>query len=275
MLGQQFYHETMRKVVVAFGTMFNNINIVRTNSSGAVTQSMKVPLAYGPKQKFLTRLREDPNLDKKVSLTLPRIGFEISGISYDANRKLNSIQKMKKTNTSTDGKTIAAQFMPVPYNMDFELVVMAKNSDDALQIVEQILPFFQPDYTITLNDNTAMGTTRDVPIILSGVQYEDSYDGAFTERRVLTYTLSFTAKFYLYGPVTDQKVIKRVQVDQYTDVQVNAPKREQRYSVAPTPATANASSFSDDDNFGFNEEVSFFEDAKNYDESSGTDTDDA
>ena len=270
MLGQQFYHETMRKVVVAFGTIFNNINIVRTNSSGAVTQSMKVPLAYGPKQKFLTRLREDPNLNKKVSLTLPRIGFEISGISYDSSRKLNSIQKLKKVNSSTDGKTMSSQFMPVPYNMDFELFIMAKQSDDALQIVEQILPFFQPDYTITLNDNTAMGTTRDVPIVLSGVTYEDSYDGDFTERRVLMYTLTFTSKFYLYGPVTDQKVIKSVQVDQYTDMPVQAPKREQRYTVAPSPVSADA-----DDNFGFNEEISFFQDAKNFDEESGTDTDDA
>ena len=270
MLGQQFYHETMRKVVVAFGTIFNNINIVRTNSSGVVTQSMKVPLAYGPKQKFLTRLREDPNLNKKVSLTLPRIGFEISGISYDSSRKLNSIQKLKKVNSSTDGKTVSSQFMPVPYNMDFSLFVMAKSSDDALQIVEQILPFFQPDYTITLNDNTSMGTTRDVPIILNGVSYEDSYDGDFTERRVLMYTLTFTSKFYLYGPVTDQKVIKSVQVDQYTDMPVNAPKREQRYTVAPTPASADA-----DDNFVFNEEVSFFQDAKNFDEETGTDKEDA
>ena len=270
MLGQQFYHETMRKVVVAFGTMFNNINIVRTNSSGAVTQSMKVPLAYGPKQKFLTRLREDPNLNKKVALTLPRIGFEISGIAYDPSRKLNSIQKFKKTNNSDSGKTMSSQFMPVPYNMDFELVVMAKQSDDALQIVEQILPFFQPDYTITLNDNTSMGTTRDVPIILTGVTYSDEYEGSFEDRRVLTYTMSFTAKFYLYGPVTDQKVIKQVQVDQYTDMPVNAPKREQRYTVAPSPVTADA-----DDNFGFNETTSFFEDAKNFDEVSGTDKEDA
>ena len=270
MLGQQFYHETMRKVVVAFGTIFNNINIVRTNSSGVVTQSMKVPLAYGPKNKFLTRLREDPNLNKKVSLTLPRIGFEISGISYDSSRKLNSIQKLKKVNSSTDGKTVSSQFMPVPYNMDFSLFVMAKSSDDALQIVEQILPFFQPDYTITLNDNTSMGTTRDVPIILNGVSYEDSYDGDFTERRVLMYTLTFTSKFYLYGPVTDQKVIKSVQVDQYTDMPVKAPKREQRYTVAPTPVSADA-----DDNFGFNEEVSFFQDAKNFDEETGTDKEDA
>ena len=270
MLGQQFYHETMRKVVVAFGTIFNNINIVRKNNSGAVIQSMKVPLAYGPKQKFLARLREDPNLNKKVALTLPRVGFEISGISYDSTRKLNSIQKIKKTNSSEDGKTISSQFMPVPYNLDFELVVMAKSSDDALQIVEQILPFFQPDYTITLNDNTAMGTTRDVPIILNGVSYEDSYEGDFSERRVLTYTLTFTSKFYLYGPVTDQKVIKSVQVDQYTDIQVNAPKREQRYTVAPTPAGADA-----DDNFGFNETTSFFQDAQNFNEVTGEDDDDS
>ena len=270
MLGQQFYHETMRKVVVAFGTIFNNINIVRTNSSGAVTQSMKVPLAYGPKQKFLTRLREDPNLNKKVALTLPRIGFEISGIAYDPSRKLNSIQKFKKTNNSESGKTMSSQFMPVPYNMDFDLVVMSKQSDDALQIVEQILPFFQPDYTITLNDNTSMGTTRDVPIILTGVTYSDEYEGSFEDRRVLTYTMSFTAKFYLYGPVTDQKVIKQVQVDQYTDMPVNAPKREQRYTVAPSPVTADA-----DDNFGFNETTSFFEDAKNFDPVSGTDKEDA
>ena len=198
------------------------------------------------------------------------MGFEISGISYDPSRKLNSIQKIKKTNSSSEGKTMSSQYMPVPYNMDFELVVMAKSSDDALQIVEQILPFFQPDYTITLNDNTAMGTTRDVPIILSSVSYEDSYDGDFNDRRVLTYTMSFTAKFYLYGPVTDQKVIKQVQVDQYTDLPVNAPKREQRYTVTPNPTTADA-----DDNFGFNETTSFFEDAKNYDETTGTDTDDA
>ena len=160
--------------------------------------------------------------------------------------------------------------MPVPYNMDFELVVMAKQSDDALQIVEQILPFFQPDYTITLNDNSAMGTTRDVPIILSNVTYADEYEGSFEDRRVLTYSLTFTAKFYLYGPVTDQKVIKQVQVDQYTDMPVNAPKREQRYTVTPSPVTADA-----DDNFGFNETTSFFEDAKNFDPVSGTDKEDA
>jgi hypothetical protein len=270
MLGQQFYHETMRKVVVAFGTMFNDINLVRTNNAGEVIQTMKVPLAYGPKQKWLARLQEDPNITKKVAVTLPRLGFEIQTISYDSTRKLNSIQKLKKVNSSAQGKTMSQQFMPVPYNMDFQMAVMAKNSDDALQIVEQILPFFQPDYTVTLNDNTAMGTTRDVPIVLTNVGYEDNYEADLITRRAIIYTLDFTAKFYLYGPVTDQKVIKTVQVDQYTDSKVNAPKREQRYSVAPNPASADA-----DDDFGFNETTSFFEDAKNYDETTGTDKDDA
>ena len=260
----------MRKVVVAFGTMFNNIQLVRMNNAGEVTQTMKVPLAYGPKNKWLARLREDPNLTKKVAVTLPRIGFEIQNISYDASRKLNSIQKLKKVNSSAQGKTMSQQFMPVPYNMDFQLNIMAKNSDDALQIVEQILPFFQPDYTVTLNDNAAMGTTRDIPIVLTNVGYEDNYEGDMMTRRAIIYTLSFTAKFYLYGPVTNQKVIKTVQVDQYTDMPVNTPKREQRYSVAPSPASADA-----DDDFGFNETTSFFEDAKNYDETTGTDTDDA
>ena len=194
MLGQQFYNETMRKVVVAFGTMFNNINLVRMNSAGEVTQTMKVPLAYVSKNKWLARLREDPNQTKKVAVTLPRLGFEINNISYDPSRKLNSVQKFKKVNNSTDGKTMSQQYMPVPYNMDFELFVMAKNSDDALQIVEQILPFFQPDYTVTLNDNSAMGTTRDVPIVLTNVGYEDSYEGDMVTRRSIIYTLSFTAK---------------------------------------------------------------------------------
>ena len=277
MLGQQFYHETMRKVVVAFGTIFNNINIVRTNSSGEVIQSMKVPLAYGPKQKFLTRLREDPNLNKKVALTLPRIGFEISGIAYDPARKLQKTVKVKKVADGIDDNQVKSGFMPVPYNINFELYVLSKNSDDALQIVEQILPFFQPDYTVTMKEIPELDIIRDVPIILNSVGYEDDYEGSFTSRRSIIYTLSFTAKYYMYGPVTASNVIRRVQVDQYADLPVNAPKREQRYSVTPTPSNVAPTAFdpSDEDNFGFNEVTSFFQDAKNYDEKTGTDTDDA
>ena len=265
MLGQQFYHETIRSVVVAFGTVFNNIQLVRKDNDGKIQQTMKVPLAYGPRQKFLVRLAEDPDLTKKIAVTLPRIGFEISNLTYDPTRKLNRVQKFKKVK-GDNANRLDTQYMPVPYNIGFELYILSKQSDDALQIVEQILPFFQPDYTLTINDMTDMGIKRDVPIILNSISYEDDYDGDFAERRSLIYTLDFTAKFYLYGPVTSSSVIKTVQVDQYADIKDNAPKREQRYKVTPSPITADA-----DDNFGFNETSSFFEDAKTFDPVSGTD----
>jgi len=266
MLGQQFYHETIRKIIVAFGTTFNNIQLVRKDGSGNIVQSMKVPLAYGPREKFLVRLRSDADLSSKVAVTLPRIGFEIQNLSYDSTRKLNRVQKFKKVNTGNKTRSLDTQFMPVPYNLDVVLYILAKQSDDALQIVEQILPYFQPDYTLTINDMTDMGIKKDVPIILTDVSYEDSYQGDFDTRRAIIYTMSFTTKFFLYGPVTSSKVIKTVQVDQYANLPDVSPTREQRYTVTPTPGTADA-----DDDFGFNETSSFFEDAKNYDPVSGTD----
>ena len=265
MLGTQFYHESIRKVIVSFGTMFNNINLVRKDNSGNISQSMKVPLAYGPREKFLVRLNEDADLTKQVAITLPRIGFEIQNLEYDPGRKLNRVQRFKKVK-GANAKQLDAQYMPVPYNLSIELYVMAKQSDDALQIVEQILPYFQPDYTLTINDNVSMDSKRDVPIVLNSISYEDNYQGDFTTRRALIYTLSFTAKFYLYGPVTSSKVIKTVQVDQYTDLEVNSPKREQRLTVTPNPTSADA-----DDDFGFNETTSFFEDAKEYNPVTGSD----
>ena len=264
MLGSTFYHETIRKVVIGFGTLFNDIHITRKDSSGNVQQSMKVPLAFGPKQKFLVRLREDPNIAKSVAITLPRIGFEIGAISYDPARKLNKIQKVKKAGTS--GNKVDTQYMPVPYNIDFELYAMSKNSEDALQIVEQILPYFQPEYTITINDIVQMSNKRDVPIILTGISYEDNYEGDFTERRAIIYTLSFTAKAYLYGPVISGQVVTKVQVDQFADSSSAAPKREQRYTVTPDPVSSDM-----DDDFGFNETSSFFTDAKTYNPSTGQD----
>ena len=265
MLGQQFYHETTRKVVVAFGTLFNDIHLVRKDNSGTIQQSMKVPLAYGPRQKYLVRLADDPDLSKSTAVTLPRIGFEIAGISYDPARKLQRVQKFKKVK-GAKASQLDTQYMPVPYNIDFELYILSKQSDDALQIVEQILPYFQPDYTVTINDNTDMGIKRDVPVILNSIAYEDDYQGDFASRRAIIYTLSFTAKFYLYGPVTSSKVIKTVQVDQYTDMPDQSPKREQRYSVTPNPTTADA-----DDDFGFSETTSFFQDAKDFNPETGSD----
>ena len=264
MLGNTFYHETIRKCVVGFGTLFNNIHITRTDSSGNVVQSMKVPLAFGPKQKFLVRLREDPSISKTVAITLPRIGFQIGAITYDATRKLNKIQKVKKAGSA--GNKVDTQYMPVPYNVDFEMFVMSKNSDDGLQIVEQILPYFQPEYTITINDVVQMSNKRDVPIVLTNISYEDNYEGDFAERRAIIYTLNFTAKAYLYGPVIAGQVITKVQADQYTDSASAAPKREQRYTVTPDPVSADM-----DDDFGFNETSSFFTDAKTYNTTTGQD----
>jgi len=268
MLGnRQFYHETIRNIIVGFGTLFNDIHVVRKNNSGVVTQSMKVPLAYGPKQKWLARLDQDAGLDSKVAITLPRMGFEIQNLTYDPARKLNRVQKFKKVKSSaSSADKLDTQFMPVPYNLNIQLYVMAKNSDDALQMVEQILPYFQPDYTLTIKDMPEMGVARDIPIVLNSINYEDSYQGNYAERRAIMYTLDFTTKFYLYGPVTSSKVIKTVQVDQYTDMPSTAPKREQRYTATPNPTTANA-----DDDFGFNETTSFYQDAKNYDSESGED----
>jgi hypothetical protein len=265
MLGQQFYHETMRKVVVAFGSMFNNIQLVRKDNDGNIIQTMKVPLAYGPRGKFLVRLDGDGDLSKTTSLTLPRIGFEINNLTYDPSRKLNRVQKFRKVKGDNSDQ-LDTQYMPVPYNLDFDLYILAKQSDDALQIVEQILPFFQPDYTITVKDQTEMGIKKDVPVILNSISYEDDYQGEFQNRRALIYNMSFTAKFYLYGPVTSSSVIKTATVDQYTDLPDKSPKREQRYNVSVDPITADA-----DDNFGFNETSSFFTDAKEADPATGED----
>lgn len=265
MLDQQFYHETIRKIVVSFGTIFNNIQLIRKDNAGEVVQKMKVPLAYGPKEKFLVRLDQDSDLTSKVAITLPRLGFEIQTLAYDATRKLNRVQRFKK---SIDGSStkMDTQYMPVPYNLDFQLYAMAKQSDDALQIIEQILPYFQPDYTITVNDMADMGIKRDVPIVLTSIDYEDSYRGNFEERRAIIYTLSFTAKFFLYGPVTSQEAIKTVQVDSYTDLPDLSPARQVRQVVTPSPINAEP-----EDDFGFSETTSFFEDAKNYDPVSGED----
>ena len=268
MLGnRQFYHETVRNIIVGFGTLFNDIHIVRKDNNGSITQSMKVPLAYGPKQKWLARLDQDAGLESKVAITLPRLGFEIQNMAYDPARKLNRVQKFKKVKSSaSNSNKLDTQFMPVPYNLNIQLYAMAKQSDDALQMVEQILPYFQPDYTLTIKDMPEMGVARDIPIVLNSINYEDTYKGDFAERRAIMYTLDFTTKFYLYGPVTSSKVIKSVQVDQYTDMPSAAPKREQRYTATPNPTSADA-----DDDFGFNETTSFYQDAKNYDSESGED----
>ena len=268
MLGDYFYHESLRKIIIAFGTIFNNIHIHRKDSNGNVVQSLKVPLAYSPKEKFIARLDQQPDLvqDRRVAVTLPRMGFEISGLNYDPSRKLNRMGQIKKVRaTSTDGKVMNKQFNPVPYNISMNLYSFTSSAEGGLQIVEQILPFFQPDYTVTIRAIPNMNIVRDVPIILNSVNYEDTYSGNFETRRAVIYTLNFTAKTYLYGPVSQQRVIKETQTDMYTDT-TNSPKREQRIIITPDPSSADA-----DDDFGFTTTITSFEDAKNYNPTTDSD----
>ena len=206
--------------------MFNNIEIRRQD------EVMKVPLAYGPKQKFLARLDQNPDpTNKRVQITLPRLSFEISGVSYDSSRKVSPTQKIKFKKDTTDNKNA---FMPVPYNINFELAVISKNQDDGLQIVEQILPYFQPHYNLSVKLATQIGETKDVPVVLQDIQYEDDYEGDFANRRAIIYTFQFVAKTYLYGPITDSKVIKKSITDYYTSTDTTKAPREKRYTVTPT-----------------------------------------
>ena len=252
MLGQYFYNESLRKTIIAFGSLFNEITIIRKNNQGDTVQTMKVPLAYGPKQKFLVRLTQDPGANQPIAMTLPRIGFEIQSFDYDPVRKLNRIIKQKKVSNakSKELKQMSTQYTPVPYNMQFELFVMTKNSDDGIQIVEQILPFFQPEYTVSIREVPDMDIVRDVPIVLNSIGYEDTYEGDFTTRRSIIYTFQFTAKSYVYGPVTTAKPITKVQADTYADLPAATPTRVQRFT---TQVTGTGDS---DDNFGFNESTS-------------------
>jgi hypothetical protein len=260
MFGTYFYNESMRRMTIGFGQIFNNVQIKRKDSNGNVVQSIRVPLAYGPKEKFLVRLDQQASLNnREFSITLPRMGFDISGISYDATRKLTRTQKFKRVKTDTEGKILDFNYSPVPYNISYNLYTFTASAEAGLQIIEQILPFFQPDFTVTVNVIPELNIKRDVPVVLNSVTYEDNYTGDFTSRRAVIYTLSFTAKMYLYGPNTTQKVIKTVQSDLYSDTDTTNKAREQRITVTPNPTSADA-----DDDFGFTTTVDFFEDSKKY-----------
>ena len=194
---------------------------------------MKVPLAYGPIQKFLARVEQAPDLKGAQTLTLPRLSFEFTGMSYDPSRKVTQTQTFLTAPTSD--KTSARQvYMPVPYNMTFELNALAKLNDDALQMVEQILPYFQPSYNLNINLVSSIGEKRDVPIVLDSVSFTDDYEGDFSERRALIYTLTFTAKTYLFGPVPSAStgLIKKATID-YSTRKGKDFRREVRYSVTP------------------------------------------
>ena len=230
MLGTYYYHEIIRKTIIGFGTLFNNIFIKHEGIDNSTLDETKVGLAYGPQQKFFAKIREQGNLTKAVAITLPRMSFEMTSVQYDPTRKSGITQTFK----ASDGTNLKKVFMPVPYNLGFELSIFSKLNDDALQIIEQILPYFQPSFNITVNLISSIGEKRDIPIVLDNISFRDEYEGDFTTRTALIYTLQFTAKTYLFGPVADTSdgIIKKVQVDYAADTAASA-RRQMRYTATP------------------------------------------
>jgi len=214
MFGQTFYFDTIRKYVILFGTLFNDVHIIRKSKAGSVTSVLKVPLAYGPKDKMLARVIADPNIDRQFAVQLPIMSFEMKSISYDGSRKLPTVNKIVTANSASPN-AISYQYNPVPYNIDFELNIMVKNAEDGTKIIEQILPFFTPDWTSTVKLIPEMNVVMDIPIILNTVRLNDQYEESFKTRRSLTWTLTFTLKGYIYGPVKSSKIIKYANTNFY------------------------------------------------------------
>ena len=264
MLGTQFYNQAVRKTVISFGTLFNNIELKKT-VDGQVLETEKVPLAYGPKQKFLYRLQGNPTDGRKVAITLPRIYFEMTGIDYDAARKTPATQKYK-TVINDNGNEVRTQYVPVPYNISFEVGILCKSQDDGLQILEQILPFFQPSFSMSLKFIPDMDEVRDVAVVLNSVDFDDDWEDDFSTRRSITYTMQFTAKSYIYGPYTKADVIRKSRIiETIGDTNVN--KRHVELSYTPKAKTdinqdgqvtaADDALVTADDDFGFNEGMTF------------------
>tara|TARA_A100001201_G_scaffold32344_2_gene34878 strand:+ start:9020 stop:10072 length:1053 start_codon:yes stop_codon:yes gene_type:complete len=234
MLGTYHYHEIIRKTIIAFGTLFNTVEIRHAKQDGSDYSTMKVPIAYGPTEKFLARLEQKPDPRRRVSITLPRMAFELNSIQYDNTRKISTMQTFKAF--TKDGTKVAKKvFMPVPYNLGFRLSIMTQYNEDSMQIIEQILPVFQPSFNVTVDLVESIGEKRDIPMVLDSVNFDDNYESGFDEKRVIIHTLDFTAKTYLFGPIADNTsgLIKKVQVDYYTDTDRKTAKREVRYTAEP------------------------------------------
>ena len=325
MFGTYFYNKNIRNIVILFGTVFNDIIVRRTTSTGVIQEEIKVPIAYGPSEKFLVRLPQATDISKgKVGLTLPRMSFEFTAINYDPTRKLQSTKKIKSPkgggliesvtvtnpgNSYTSAPTVTISggggtgatavatidsttkkitniqiaspgsgytgiptvsvsggggrdgageanidasttlmstvYNPVPYNFDFTLSIMVKNSDDGTQILEQILPYFTPEYQVTLHELSALGIKRDIPIIFTGLSTEDSYEGDYLTRRALIHTLTFTVQAFMYGPSGDVNIIRSVDVNKF-DVLTTGSSKVTTTNVKPDPLTADT-----DDDYGF------------------------
>ena len=240
MFGYHSYNKNIRNIVVLFGTVFNDISIKRLKADGTVEREFKVPIAYGPAEKFLSKLNQGS------TISLPRMSFEITDYAYDPVRKLQTTKKFKKvkSGSTTDLNTV---YNPVPYDFNITLGIMVKYSDDGTQILEQILPYFTPEFQVTMNEMSTMGIKRDIPIILNSVATEDTYEGDFLTRRALIHTLTFTVKGHIYGRTGDQGIIREVDVN--LGANMNDIK-EVNIDIKPDPTTADA-----DDDYGFTETI--------------------
>ena len=309
MFGTYFYHQTSRKMVVAFGSLFNSIEVRRTDSAGAVTEVIKIPLSYGPKDKMLVRISQDPSLNPKVALTVPRMGFELTAMTYDGVRKLNTVSRNVKKGTTG----LKKQYQPVPYNWDFSLYVFVKNAEDGTQILEQILPFFTPEFTVTMTLVSGMTIKMDVPLVLNSVTSEDSYEGDFATRRSIIWTLSFLMKGFLYPSVTDNAkvitssvvdthimsaataahptyivaedstpyarnymILNKHAIDDATRIRILSEASEEASSAGQTVSRTTVEPTSTgaltDDDFGFSETFEFFPHGETHDPVAGTDS---
>jgi hypothetical protein len=211
MFGRNFYFGSTRKYIALFGSLFNDILIDRVDKNGNVTDTLKVPLSYGPRDRYLARLQENPDLLRQINQILPRMSFEIKSIEYDPDRKLNTIGRNRTTTSNTN--VMATQYNPVPYNFNIDLSILARNADDACRIVEQILPFFKPEWTTAINLIPEMGIEMDIPVILKSIDYQDTYDGSFNDRYAIIWSLQFVLKGYIFGPISTQGIIKNVEIN--------------------------------------------------------------
>jgi len=211
MFGQTFYNGIMRKYILYFGQMFNDIYINRTDSSNNVIQSAKVPLVYASKEKFLDRVLGDPNLTKPVAVDLPRMYFLMTTVEYDGSRKLNPINKIY--NKEANSSVIQWVWNPVAYNFMFSLGILVKNAEDGTKILEEILPYFTPSFTSTLNIIPSMNIQHDIPVSIQSITYQDLFDGPWTQRKSMMWTINFIMKGYLYGPISESGPIKKLHIN--------------------------------------------------------------
>ena len=218
MFGQTFYHKTIRKYVILFGTLFNDIYLNRQDADGNQIQTLKVPITYGPKNKALTRVTSDPNLNRPYEVKAPIMAFEMTSMRYDNDRKLSTIKKHNVVKNTLNTEQQSYVYNPVPYNIDFSLYILVKNAEDGTRILEQILPFFTPDWTTTVNLIPEMEVKLDIPIIISNISVEDNYEGASESQRTIIWKIDFTLKGYLFGPVRKSGVIKLANTNFFGDI---------------------------------------------------------